>query len=228
MIRSGSTGPSHGSIDLLVRTDVVEVAQPDERHADEAATLLEQHAEQAFEQVGLAEDVVVEEQGVPGVRVVEEELALLREPPPGQVPVRLDLAAARSQQAQRRQDLGRADRAVREVGTLGLVGDDDAEPGQRLRAQAGQRDGERLGPIARGDQDVEERLVRGDVARHGHAVTASAVSTPDIVGACERMRSTIAVVERSSAWGRIRTCPPYASTTGASGTGSCTRPPPLT
>ncbi len=84
-----------GSSSLLVRPDVVEMAQPDQRHADEPAVLAEHHVEETLEHVGLAEHVVVEEQRVGRRGLVEQELALLGEAAPGQVPVRLDLTPAR-------------------------------------------------------------------------------------------------------------------------------------
>jgi len=57
--------------------DVVEVAQPDQRHPDEPAVLTEDHVEQALEDVRLEQDVVVEEQPVRRGGLVEEVLALL-------------------------------------------------------------------------------------------------------------------------------------------------------
>ena len=141
--------------------DVVQVAEPHEGHPDEPAVLAEHHVEQALEDVGLEQHVVVEEQRVRRRGLVEQVLALLGEPAPGQVPVRLDVAAAGPQESQGREHLGRGAGAVRQVGSLGLVADDDAERLEGLGGETGQGHRERGGPVAGRHQDVEERAAAG-------------------------------------------------------------------
>src|SRR5579884_1981386 len=66
---------------LLVRSNVVDVAQANRRHADEATLLDAQHAQQALDDVWLQKQVIVEEEDERRPRLRKKELTLLRHAP---------------------------------------------------------------------------------------------------------------------------------------------------
>ena len=136
---------------LLLPADIPEEAQADQRRADEPAAFPLDRRDEALDEVGLEDDVVVDEERVGGARLVEEELALLGHPSPREVLVELDLVPERAEHAHDRLHL--AHRRCIEV--LRLVGDDDPRSTVGLRDQARERDGESRRAAVGGNEDVE-------------------------------------------------------------------------
>jgi hypothetical protein len=138
---------------LLVRSDVLVVAEADQRRADEPAALALDDQPEPLDEVRLDDHVVVQEESEAAARLVDQELALLGHASSRQVAMDLDAPVVERKDPQ--------DGTQLRAGVLGrlvaLVGDDDPEVGQRLRVEGQEGERERRGAVASRDEDVEHQ-----------------------------------------------------------------------
>ncbi len=152
--RLGTDRPVPKLNPLLIGTNILEIAEPGRRAANEAAAFRLEHTQHPLQNRRIEEYVVVEIVHVGSPALFQQELPLLSHTTPRQVPVERHPVAVPFQRPDQRLDLD----AI-EVGILrlGLIRDDHVKPGEGLTEQAGQDHCQAGLPPVGGDEHVNQR-----------------------------------------------------------------------